>query len=136
MIRNILLSALFVVMVVGCKKVEEPQMIAERALIAYLRCSLPDIEQKAQPQVVEQLRWRLSNMSKEETQQMLNTEPKVNIEESTIEGDTCRVILSASDVLLLGDIGQNANVGKQRFAIILVKDTENTSWHIAVIEAL
>ena len=136
MTRNILLSALFLTLFVGCKNAEGPQEIAERTLVAYLRCSLSDVEQVAYPQVVEQVRWRVSNITKDEMQQMLQTEPDIEVEECSQEGDMCRVMLRASDALLIGDVKQKASIGEQRFSIILVKDTENASWRVATIEAL
>lgn len=132
--RNILLSVVFLALVVGCKKAEEPQIVGECALAAYLRCSLTDMAMFADSLVVEQTRWRLSNMSQSEMQQLLETEPMVITEECSTEGDTCRLVLTAYDALLLGSIGQEAEVGNGRFNVVLAKDAKKAKWRVVSLE--
>lgn len=134
MIRNILVSALFLMLVAACNKADTPNQVGERALMAYLRCSLTDLEQIAQPQVVEQMRWRLSNLSGEEMQQLLAVEPQVSTDNSSVEGNTCHLLLNAKDALLIDSIGQPAHVGNRQFSLVLVKDSEKGTWRVESLE--
>ena len=130
--RNIIFLLLIFLLAMSCKDQSKPEDVAERFLSAYLDCRFSDAEPLASSQVLEQMRWRMSNFTQAEVELLGENEPQVAIEETHDFGDSCVVWLNASNALLLDSIDQPGHIGNQRFGLALKKEKGST-WLVTAL---
>lgn len=127
--RTILFLVLFSLFFSSCKDRSEPSDVAGRFLSAYLDCRFPDAERIASPEVLEQMRWRVSQLTQAEVELLSENEPLVEVEKTEVYDDSCLVVLNASNALQLDSIGLPGYIGEQRFFVTLQKD-KGGSWKV------
>ena len=133
--RFLIFLAFLSVVFVSCKEKSSPELVAERAMKVYLDCNLPEMETMASHDVVEQLRWRLSNMSQAERELLAENKPEVNAESAELQEDgSYKVVLAVSDALLLDSIGVPGHIDDCRFMLFLEK--EEGTWEVTSVNLL
>ena len=130
-----LLLPFFLLVAVACGRERGPQNVAERFLSAYLECRYTDAEPLASAEAMEQMRWRLSQLTQAEVELINDNEPQVSAEEMSEGGDSCVVTLRATDALLMDSIGLPAHIGDGRFRLILVRES-NRNWTVAALATI
>ena len=124
----LLLTMLFV----SCKEKSKPELVAEKFLTAWLDCRYQEAEHMASAEVMEQLSWRLSQLTQAEVELINDNAPQVSTEDIENCGDSCIVTLRASDVLLMDSIGLPAHVGDQQYRLVMKKE-KGSNWKVTAL---
>ena len=131
--KHTVLFLLFIALLaVSCKEKSKPELVAERFLSAYLDCRYQDAERLATAEVMEEMRWRLSQLTQAEVELINDNVPQVSTEEVKMCGDSCFITLRASDALLLDSIGLPAYVGDQQYRLVLQKE-KGSNWKVTAL---
>ena len=130
--QTVLFLSLMALLAVSCKEKSKPELVAERFLSAYLDCRYQDAERLATPEVMEQMRWRLSQLTQAEVELINDNAPQVSTEEVEICGDSCFITILASDALLLDSIGLPAHVSDQQYRLMLLKE-KGSNWKVTAL---
>ena len=131
--RTVLFLSFIALLAVSCKKTSKPELVAEEFLSAYLDCRYQDAERLAAEEVMEQMRWRLSQLTQAELELVNDNVPQVSTEEVMMCGDSCFVTLRASDALLLDSIGLPAHVGDQQYRLVLQREEKGSNWKVTAL---
>lgn len=124
--RFFVIFALLSLFLVSCKEKSKPEAFAERALKTYLDCNVREMETMATRDVVDQLRWRASNMTQAERELLAENEPDVSVESiEQLEDGAYKVVLSVSDALLLDSINMPGHIDDCRFMLLMEKGEGN-----------
>lgn len=124
----LLLTMLFV----SCKEKSKPELVAEKFLTAWLDCRYQEAEHMASAEVMEQLSWRLSQLTQAEVELINDNAPQVSTEDVEDYGDSCIVTLRASDVLQMDSIGLPAHVGDQQYRLVMKKE-KGSNWKVTAL---
>ena len=130
--RTCLLLVLLSLFAGACHEKSKPERVAERFLSAYLDCRYEDAERLASAEVMEGMRWRLSQLTQAEVELLADNEPQVEAEDMEVCGDSCIVSLRAEDVLLLDSIGQPARIGERRYRLVVQKE-KGRNWKVTAL---
>ena len=130
--RTCLLLFLLSLLAGACHEKSKPERVAEQFLSAYLDCRYEDAGRLATTEVMEQMRWRLSQLTQAEVEMLADNEPKVDAEDMETCGDSCIVRLRAEDTLLLDSIGQPARIGERCYRLVLKKE-KGRNWKVTAL---
>ena len=130
--RTYLFFVLVSVLLASCHEKSKPERVAEQFLAAYLDCRYQDAGRFASGEVMEQMRWRLSQLTQAEVELMNENEPQVEAEDMENYGDSCIVFLRATDALLMDSIGLPAQIGEQRYRLVLQKE-KGRNWKVTAL---
>ncbi len=119
---------------VSCKEKSKAELTAERALKAYLDCNLTEMESLASSEVVEQVRWRISNLTQAERELLQENIPTVSAENTEQEDAVCKIAVSANNALILDSIGQTGRIEDCRFLLELTRN--GNKWKVTTINML
>ncbi len=133
--RTCLLLMLISLLMTSCQEKSKPERVAERFLMAYLDCRYADAERIATPKVMEQMRWRISNLTQAEVELINENEPQVASEGMEDWGDSCIVTLVATDALLLDSVDLPGHIGERQFCMTLQKEKGN-NWKVTALMEL
>ncbi|MBQ8051445.1 MAG: hypothetical protein IJ197_07725 [Bacteroidaceae bacterium] len=128
----LLLSLLF--LVASCESDKSPEGVAERFLSNYLELHFKRAARVASPEVVEQMRWRASNLTQAEVELLAQQEEPADIDvEDVVElGDSCIVVLTAHDALVADSIDRPAYIGSTRYRVTL-KKKKGDNWMVTAL---
>ena len=142
--RNVVFIVLLALLIVGCRGKGEPERVAERWLSAYLECRFDDAQQLSAKEgsVIEQMRWRASQLTQAEVELLAENKPTVEAEDveplqvpnAELDSNTksCVVTLMVHDALLLDSIGLPAHIGEQRYRLVLQKE-KGRNWKVTAL---
>ena len=130
--RTILFLSFIALLAVSCREKSKPELVAEQFLSAYLDCRYQIAERLATAEVMEQMRWRMSQLTQAEVELINDNAPQVSMEEVEMCGDSCFVTLRASDALLMDSIGFPAHVGNQQYRLVLQKE-KGSNWKVTAL---
>lgn len=127
-----LLVLVFLLSFVSCGREQEPENVAESFLSDYLECRFKSAARWAEPEVVEVMRWRASNLTQAEVELLGEQSCEVASESVEEYGDSAVVTLVAHDALLLDSIGRPGHVGDARYRLTLKKE-KGSNWKVTVL---
>lgn len=110
----------------ACENNKTPQESAKELLSAYFDCRYADIESKVSPQMLNQMRFRASNLTQSEVELMAQTESSIEFVGTEENGDTCVVTIIADNVLLLDSLNNPGHIGRARYCLTMSKKDRKT----------
>ena len=119
-------------MLASCREKSSSERVAESFLMAYLDCRFAEAERVASPEVVEQMRWRASQLTQADLELLAKNESQVSTEDLEVYDDSCIVYLKASDALLLDSIGQSGHIGDRHYIVVLKKE-KGRNWLVTAL---
>ena len=131
--KKLFLFPIVVLLLLSCQGSDAPERRAEEFLSAFLSCHFADAAEMCSPEVVETMRWRASQLNREEAEAMVESLPEIRIEDvQMLSDDSCVVTCVASDVFVLDSIGQPGHLGDSRWRVTLGKD-EKKHWRVSAL---
>ena len=124
------------VVTISCNEASEPNAVAEKFLSDYLECRFSACEGMASPDVLEQMRWRASNLTQAEVELMSEQRLSVRAQSDDVidvYGERTVTFL-AHNVLLLDSVGRPGHIGDGRFVVVMRPEGEN--WRIVAVKML
>ncbi len=133
--QRILVLLTLVLLLASCHEKSSSERVAESFLEAYLDCRFAEAERVASPEMVEQMRWRASQLTQTDLDLLAGNESHVSTENVEVCDDSCIVYLKASDALLLDSIGQPGRIG-DRHCIVVLKKEKGRNWIVTDLNLL
>lgn len=133
--RKDLLLILLALLAVACHRESDAELTAEYFMAAYLDCRFSEASRMASPLVVEQMRWRASQLTEADVALLAETAAEVTVADVAASTDSSIVTLSVSQALLPDSLGRPWSIGSCRYRLVL-KRPDGKRWQVVSLRSL
>ena len=131
--KKLCLFPIVVLLMFSCQGADVPERRAEEFLSAFLSCRFAEASEMCSPEVVEAMRWRASQLSRDEAEAMVESLPDIETTDvQMLSDDSCVVTCLASDAFVLDSIDQPGHIGNEKYCLVLKKE-KGSNWKVTAL---